>query len=837
MKFTKNWLFDYLETSASFNEILDGMLNLGLEVEQIVDYTEKLKDFTVAEILEDKKHPKADKLKICKVNTAFGIKEIVCGAPNARAGIKVIFANTGAVIPGTGITLKEAEIRGVKSSGMMLSEMELGISNEHGCIIEVSNKFNVGDLASTALELNDSLIDLAITPNLGYLLSVRNIAKALASINLGTFKEANCKALLNNVFISDNFSKSNLWYNYSLDTNFSVIKAIEGSKDKSINSLEVNINNKISNAFLAINITNIKHSKETPAYIKSRLKIIGQKLISPIVDITNYLIVDLNHPMHAYDKDTLGNDLTVDFGSKEDSILALDNNTYNKLNNLALVKSNNTPVAIAGVIGGKDFSVSGKTKNVTLECANFFANEVTKSSKKLSINTASSYHFQRGCNPLDLIYAANKALTLMKDVCDFTIGGIFLSENMPHKTKTIETSVNYINSILGTDLTEEKIKEYLESQDFTLKTTKEKLLVEVPFYRSDIEQECDIAEIILKMYGIKNIICKELPKDSSKKLDEDSNKVKEEHNYFNINLALKKSLACLGLLESINMSFISEENANLFNGYSDELKLSNPISNELSVMRKSLIPSLVTSVNNNTRAGYADLAFFEVANIYDSLERSIPSCAAILSGYKYRKDWRNKSITYDSFDIKEILFNLLANLGINVDKFKISKQNLPKYFHPSRSGSLLMGNTIIAYFGELTPKLTEHFNLKSNPAIFELFVNTLIIPKQKLPLNIKPISNLMPLERDFAFILDNKVTSIEIVRLVSSVNKQLISSVKIFDVFAHKDNSNRKSVAFSVLLSPLATLTEEDLANISDKIINTVTTKLGGILRDKQIDI
>lgn len=837
MKFTKNWLFDYLETSYSFNEILDGLLNLGIEVEKIIDYTEKLKDFKVAKILEAKKHPGADKLQICKVNTAFGIKEIVCGASNARAGINVIFANTGTIIPGSGITLKEAEIRGIKSSGMMLSEMELGISDEHGAIIEVSNNFKVGDLASTALDLNDTLVEVAITPNLGHLLSVRNIAKALASVNLGVFKEEKPNHLLNNIYLSDNYSKTNVWYNYSIDNNFNIIKRIEGSKDITNNLLELNVNNKISPAFLIVNITNIDSNQETPSYIKSRLKIIGQKIISPIVDITNYLTIDLNHPMHAYDKDTIGNNITVDFGSKEDNILALDNNNYNNLKNVSLIKSNNKTIAIAGVIGGKDFSVTDKTKNVTLECASFIATEITKSSKKLNISTASSYHFQRGTNPLDLMYAANKAVNLIKEICDCTIEGIFLAQNISSKTKTIETSISYINNLLGTSIPKDNIRKYLESQDFIVKIIEEKILIEIPCYRNDVEQECDIADIILKIYGIKNIVSKELPKTSRLSLEDIPIKVKEVNNYFNLNLIIKKSLATLGLLENINMSFISEENATLFNVYSEELKLSNPISTELSVMRKSLIPSLVASVRNNTRSGYSNLSFFEVANIYNSLEDSAPSCAAILSGSKYRKDWLNKTVTYNSFDIKEILFDLLTSLGINTDKFKISKQDLPKYFHPSRSGSLLLGNTVIAYFGELTPKLTEYFNLKSNPAIFELFVNTLILPKQKLPLTIKTASNLMPLERDFAFILDNKITAIEIIRLVSSVNRQLINSVKIFDVFTHKDNSNRKSIGFSVFLTPTTTLTEADINNLSDKIIHTVTTKLGGILRDKHIDI
>lgn len=850
MKFTKNWLFDYLQTNLKLEDILEGLLSIGLEVEQVIDYANKLKEFTVAEIISANKHPNADKLQVCNVNTAKGVKEIVCGAPNARAGIKVIFADSNTFIPGLGVTLKESEIRGIKSSGMMLSEKELDISNNHGSIIEVASDFKVGDVASKALGLDDALIEVAVTPNLGYLLSVQSIAKALAAKGLGKFKPKLQEELLKNIWFKNNTQNNNNWQyfnNYAdsnlLKTTVSDSSALNSSSSADTPALNIEVSTKISGAFVAIKLTGVNNNVVTPLWIQNRLKLIGQNLISPLVDITNYLTIDLNHPMHAYDSKTLGKDITVVEGNNKDSILTLDHKEYNNLEGIPLVKSNNKAIALAGIMGSENFSVTNLSNEVILECAHFYPLEVTKASKKLAINTTSSYHFQRGVNPFDLLYAANSAINLIKEICGCDIETTIIIQNLNNTVKVINTSTQYINDLLGTNLSPEVIVDYLSNQEgFKVEGVSNKLEVEVPYYRNDIEQECDLAETVLKAYGINNILPKELSACVEESITNNATTTniqqnKKEQNCFTLNLATKKSLASLGLLESINMSFIAEKTAKLFDIYDDELKLLNPISIDLSVMRKSLIPSLVQAASNNSRLGYSNIAFFEVSNVYNALNSSSLNAAAILSGAKHKKDWYHKEQNYNTFDIKILLFNLINSLGVNTDKFKISKEGLPTYYHPGRSGSLLLGNTPLAYFGELHPKLTEYFNLKNNPAIFELLLEAVPLPKLKLPLVIKELPKLMPLERDFAFIVDNNISAIELVRIVASVNKQLISDVRIFDVFSNKDMVNKKSIAFTITVTPKVTLTDSDINNLSQQIITVVNSKLGGKLRDENLKI
>ncbi|MGV3279003.1 phenylalanine--tRNA ligase subunit beta [Rickettsiales bacterium LUAb2] len=794
MKFTLNWLKEYLDTDKQLSDILDGLLSIGLEVESVRDYQEELKAFSVAEILTAEQHPNADKLQVCEVKTSEGIKQIVCGASNARAGIKVIYAKEGTYIKGLDVTLKKAEIRGVESIGMMLSEKELDLSDAHAGIVEVDNKYQVGEAAAVALEINDVVIDVAITANVAYLLSIKNIAKDLAALGLGKFK-------------------TKQYDDFNIQNN---------------NNITINASDKIVNRFVVAEFNNINNIA-SPKWLQSRLNMVGQKPISALVDITNYVMYELNHPMHVYDKDKIGSDLTITFGEVKDTMEGLNNNIYSSLSSIPVIKSNEQVVALAGILGSKNHSVDNNTKNVILECAGFIKEEVFKSNKILKVHTDSSYRFERNVNPNSINEAISLAKKLILQICGGELTATGEINNFNSRPLKVEVTTAFINDLLGINLTTSTIIDYLTKLEFKVtEQDNSNLLIEVPNYRTDIENEYGIAEVIVKMYGINNVKPLLLAKDNYA-----ANSLTPQ---FEQALLAKRSLAKSGLYEAVNMSFISEKLSNLFQVFNNELVLSNPISTELAVMRGSLIPALTHNVVNNVNKGFSNLALFEVGNIFSSLEEDgqKSSAAGIFYGLKEYKNWQNKDISYDVFDAKAKLFNLIEDLGLNPEKLIITKESLPHYYHPSKSGTVWIGKNPIAYFGEMHPLIAQDIGLKKTAIIFEVMLNNLPFSKKSNNVSIQELSNFMPFTRDFAFLFDKNIKASEVIKLVSAVDKQLIKEVRIFDVYeGDKLEENQKSIAFSVLFEPfIKTLNELEITEVGNKIIDTITNKLGGKLRN-----
>lgn len=797
MKFTLSWLNDHLEHNKSVSDLIDALTVLGIEVEEVINYGEKLKDFSVGYIKNAKPHPNADKLQICDVDTKFGQLQIVCGAKNARAGIYVIFAPSGTFIPGLSITLKDAQIRGIDSFGMMLSQKELGISDEHGEIIELGNSV-VGLPAADALNLNDVLFDVSITPNRGDLLGVRSIAKDLHAYGFGILKDINFSMAYDSII-----------------------------KTKSPITLE--INSDIASRFMLLEIRDIDNNAILPSYMVNRLHMIGQKSINPIVDLINYICIDLNQPMHAYDMDKLQNinNVSVIYGKDGDKLITLDGVENNITNIVPLVCFGDHIGAIAGIKGAMDSGCDVSTKNILLEIANFNHEIIAFAKRQLSINTDSAYRFER---KIDTKYqhSVECAVDLISNYLNGRVVSVSIYDNTIIRD-SMNISLDYINNLIGSPIAINDIIKTLKDLDFTIVNhTQDSINIIPASHRHYIENQSDVVSDIIRILLKGNIASIDIMKNI-----QESN-VAYNDKYL-LEIVSKKSLASLSMIETINMSFISQNLADIFQINNKELNLVNPISIDLSVMRQSLIPSLAQVALNNINNGIKEIEIFEVANIYNIMGEQQLVASALISGKKQVQNWHGKLEYFDVWDIKDKLFSFLSTLGINPVNLMLIQSDLPSYYHMGLSGKILMGkDTTIATFGKLHPMVIKNMDLKEDIFTFEVFLENLPINLNSIKKNIK-IPNLMPIERDFAFIFDKKVTAGEILKLTKSVNKQLISDVSIFDVYeGDKIPQGTKSIALRVKIQSYdKTLVENEIHDISNSIINTLQSKLNGKLRDK----
>jgi phenylalanyl-tRNA synthetase beta chain len=805
MKFTLSWLNNHLEHNKSTKEVLDALVMLGLEVEEVIDYKQLLSPYSIGYIKEATAHPNADKLKVCKVDTINGELQIVCGAHNARAGIYVVFGKVGTYVKALDITLKEANIRGVASFGMMLSEKELGISEEHGAIIEFNNG-KVGDEIGSYLGLDDTLIEIAITPNRGDCLGVAGIAKDLSAYWMNS-NGASAK-LKNPAFL------------------------LQGQELKALpKTIEINNTSNIAQRFALIKVENIDNNIVLPAYITRSLELIGQKSINPIVDLFNYLCVDINQPFHVYDFDKINNPKSVDLilAKQDDKFNGLDGVSYNLKNNTPLVMFDNQIGAIAGILGGMDSSCDNNTKNILIEIANFDKEVISFAKRDLAINTTSAYRFERQIDSNPNLAYDNVVYHIKKLFSGAKITGFSAVENEISK-QALELSLNYVNSILSMGLTLNEVAQILTRLDFSIVKMDEvnKILhIMAPSYRNYIVNCADVVGDILRIYGSDKL-------QSIKYLPNNAKSVIYNKNHY-LSLIAKKNLANEKLYETINMSFISNEEANIFGIYDDKLTLSNPISNNLSIMRQSLAPSLTKIAKENINRGEKNLAIFEVANVYKNDGSQELVAGILLSGNAIVSTWQQGNKAFDVWDIKLKLLNFLEAMNINYSAWGLDQKDIPSFYHLGRGASYTMGRgNVVAHFGQLNPMVLKDLEIKQNIFCAEVFLNRLPIEfniKQK-PINLP---NFMPIERDFAFLLNQDVSANEVIKLIKAVDKKFITNVYLFDVYqGDKIASNLKSLAIKVIIQPLENnLSEEEISTISNNIINTITTKLGGTLRDK----
>jgi len=797
MKFTLSWLKDHLETDKELDTIVDTLTNIGLEIESVADKSKEFTDFTVAEVLKAEKHPDADRLKVCTVKSIDGTFQVVCGAPNAREGMKGIFAPENSFIPGTGVKLKKTSIRGVESCGMLVSEREMGISDEHDGIIEVDVNFSLGDKFIEVFNLDDPVIEINITPNRGDCLSVRGVARDLAAAGLGKLKEN------------------------------SIIKNIEGTFDspvqweKDFTGDQEYICPGVAGRYFK-NVIN----KESPPWLQQRLKAIGLRPISALVDITNYITHDLGRPLHVYDADKIEGNLKMRYAKENEVCLTLDEENRECTKEMIVISDNKQLHGIGGIMGGLDSGCSFDTKNVFLETALFDPISVTKTGRSLKLQSDARYRFERGIDPTSIHWGVQAATNMILDLCGGETSKPVQTSILEDKQNTFEFNKDKTKSLGGVDVPNDKQKSILESLGFTVFEKGNFFVITVPSFRPDIVGEADIVEEILRIYGFDQIPLTNVIDYNTKKPVLSS----ELKSFYKI----KRAIANSGYLEAVTFSFMDEQISKLLSP--NVIKIKNPISADLDVMRPSNIPNLLVAVNQNKSKMISCGKIFEVGPIFDKnlKDMQVNVATGIAYGNLSGNNWNSENKDFDVFDIKSDLMKILKSLNAPIENLNYeSIKN--KVFHPGKSSSLRIGKNIIANFGELNPILLKSLDISNVVVAFEVFTETLaqFYSKKvstKSAFDNNPFQNV---ERDFAFVLPKSIKVNEIVNKIKKVDKKIIKKITIFDVYeGEKIDNQSKSIAIRVQLQPLEkTFSDQEIESFSNQIIDIVITSFGATLR------
>ena len=801
MKITFDWLKDHLSTNLKEEKLLDQLTNIGLEVESVENLSVGNELFKIAKIVNTEKHPNADRLKVCDVNVGEKeLKKVVCGANNAREGLITIYAPPGAIIPKTKIKLVEAKIRGVTSKGMLCSESELNLSDESDGIIELlKSKYEKSIGKSYFSKPSSNLIDLSITPNRPDCLGVRGIARDVAASGFGKLKYFKEKKI----------------------------------KSKVKQNLKVKINNEKNqgcNAFGSCLINNVKNI-ESPQWLKDKLISIGQKPISAIVDITNYVMIDINRPLHAYDADKIEKGIVVRNSKSGEQFTALDNKVYKLENGMCVISDSKGVLGLGGIIGGTRSGTEFNTKNVLLEAAYFDPRSIRNTAKKLNIDTDAKFRFERGIDPLSIEDGLNKAASLIKEICGGEISKIDIQKTEIYKNKTIKFDPHLFEQITGFKISIKEILNILEDLGFGIKRDKKYLKLNIPSWRPDISQGVDIVEELVRIAGYEKIKTVDPIKERTKSTLTKSQKL------FHF---LQRSIASKGYLEAITWSFTDSNYNDFFKDKNKEIKIINPISSELGVLRNSIFSNLIMYMSKNLDRGFKDLSIFEIGPIFTGSnpgEQNTVVCG-LSAGKKSRLSWIDKERNIDVYDIKRDVVQSLVEAGYNSDKFFIDSET-PNYYHPGKSGRLFLNkgkDQVAAYFGEIHPNILKKIDIKTESLIgFEIFLDNLKLPKKTLNDQKTKfvVSDYQKSERDFAFIVNKDVTSQDLINAVSNVDQNLISNIKIFDVYEGENiPENQKSIAISVSIQSFEkTLNDSDLEKINKLIIETVENKTGAKIR------
>ena len=799
MIITLPWLKEHLKTKASVNEIIDKLTNIGLEVEGVKESSSQLSDFKIAKIIKAEKHPNADKLKVCDVNIGGNeTLKVVCGAPNARDGLITIYAPPGAVIPKTKFQLKVAKIRGVESRGMLCSESELNISKESEGIIELENREN--EIGKNYFKNNsEKAIDVSITPNRSDCLGIRGIARDLSSSGIGKLIPLKKKKI-------------------KLSGHNSIKISI--SKDPNQGCLT------FGGCYIA-NITN----KESPEWLKNKLLTLGLKPISAVVDITNYVMFDLNRPLHAYDADKIDKEIIVRDSKEGEEFEALDDKKYKLKKGMCVIADKSSVLGLGGIIGGTKTSTEFDTKNILLESAYFLPRSIRKTARDLSIDTDAKYRFERGIDPNSVTEGLEIAAELITRICGGQASKFTITGKSAKKNDSIKFEVDKFEKLIGVPINVTEAQKILLSLGFKCKKVKKDLKVEIPSWRQDVSQDVDIIEELIRIKGFKNIKLIE-PK---KKRDKETLNFRQK--LFHLS---QRSLASKGYLETVTWSFTDSKIDKQFSKGEKEISILNPISSDLDVLRRSIFSNLAIHLKKNQDRGYEDLSLFEIGPTFFGKNPGEQEVIAggLRSGKVNRKSWIEKARDVDVFDIKSDVSKTLIELGINEKDLFIS-DNTKECYHPGRSGSITLKTEkgpLLAYFGEIHPAIIKKIDFKE-PNVYglEIFLKNMPEPNKKIRQIKKNFqtSNFQKSERDFAFVIDKifKVGLLE--KIIKDIDSSIIKEVITFDIYqGDKIPKDKKSVAINVSLQALdKTLSDKDLDQISKKIIDTVKVKTGATIR------
>lgn len=794
MKFTLNWLKEHLDTDAALDEILQGLDNVGLEVEGVENPADKLGAFTVAEILSAEKHPDADKLRVCMVNTGSETIQIVCGAPNARAGIKVVLGRPGDYVPGIDVTLKSASIRGVESNGMMCSARELELGEDHDGIIELDVAAPVGTRYVDFAGLDDPVIEIAITPNRQDCLGVSGIARDLAAAGFGTYKDGKPEAT-------------------------------KGTYQSPIN---IELETDECPVFMGRMIKGIKNGP-SPAWLADRLIAIGLRPISILVDITNFITYDRGRPLHVYDADKLSGNICVRASNKGESFQALDDRTYTDMSGgQTVITDDNGVLGFGGIIGGTSTGCSDTTTNVFVESAWFEPISTATTGREFGIESDARYRFERGVDPLSLADGIEQATALIVELCGGQASDIVSVGTAPKVGKTVSFRSERVMTLGGLDLPAAKSIAILERLGFTVEGN-DPYSVTVPSWRRDVEGEADLVEEVLRIHGLGHVPAVALPplgKKAGSTLTQNQRRAR----------AIKRRLAAQGLMEAVTWSFMSNKLAETFGGGSDDLIVENPISSDLNCMRPSILPNLIQAAGRNRDRGASNIALFEVGPQYrNASEKGQDLVAAGVRAAKFsERNWASAQKDVDVFDAKADALAGLEAIGAPVDNLQVFNE-APAWYHPGRSGTLRLGpKTILAAFGEIHPAILAKLDVDGPMVAFEIFVEN--IPPRRAKSASRGalnITNLQMVERDFAFVADGSLSAGDLIRAVKGADKKHIKEVRVFDIYeGDRIAADKKSIAISVTLEPQGqTFSDKEIEAICDKIIVSATKLAGVTLR------
>ena len=798
MKFTMSWLKDHLETEATVAEITEALTDLGLEVEGVEDPSQRLAAFTIGKVLQADKHPDADKLRVCTVQTDTGESQIICGAPNARAGITVVVAKPGTYVPGIDTTIQVGKIRGIESHGMMCSEREMELSDEHDGIIElpsgeVGARF-VDWLAANDPAKVDPVIEIAITPNRQDALGVHGIARDLAARGLGRLKPLPV---------------------HKVDGTFPSPISISIDEDTRENGCEV---------FAGRLIQGVKNGP-SPQWLQDRLKAIGLRPISALVDVTNFFTFDRNRPLHVFDADKVTGNLRVHRAQAGDTLVGLDEKTYTFSGGQVVISDDAGIESIAGVMGGLDTGCTEDTQNVFLEAAVWDRVQIAYTGRALKIHSDARYRNERGIDPAYNMQAMEDAAQMILDLCGGAPSEVTVAGAVPDTARAYRLDTDRVVSLVGMDIPAETQRATLQALGFVMQGD----MARVPSWRQDVLGEADLVEEVARVASLTLLQGQPLPRLHSGVPKPILSPLQKREQI------ARRTVASLGYNECVTYTFIEDGAAALFDGGDDARLLANPISSDMSHMRPDLLPGLLQAAARNQARGFMDLALFEVGHAFHGGEPDEQhlQVAGLLVGHTGAKDVHGARRAVDLFDAKADAEAVLAALGAPA-KMQILRGGA-NWWHPGRHGRLCLGpKKIMGVFGALHPRVLDALDVKGPAVAFTLYPAEIPLPRKTSATRPALVLNdLQAVERDFAFVVDAGVEALTLVNAAAGADKALIDEVRVFDEFIGGSlGEGKKSLAIAVRLQPRdKTLTEKDIEAVGAKIVEKVTKATGGTLR------
>ncbi|MBN9668784.1 phenylalanine--tRNA ligase subunit beta [Roseibium aggregatum] len=804
MKFTLSWLKDYLETDAGLEEIVERLNMIGLEVEEVTNRADRLKPFRIAKVLEAEQHPNADRLRVLKVDTGEGDPiQIVCGAPNARAGLVGVLGKPGDYVPGLDVTLSVGKIRDVESFGMMCSERELELSDEHTGIIDLPGDAPVGMAYAEWAGLDEPVIEISLTPNRPDCTGVYGIARDLAAAGLGTLKER---------------SHEQIRGSYACPVGV---------------TLDFGDTKPMCKAFGLRMVKGVKNGP-SPKWLQDRLTAIGLRPINILVDITNYITFDQGRPLHVFDADKVKGNLVVRRGKAGETLEGLNGKSYELDDTICVISDDNGVESLGGILGGEPSGCTEETVNVLIESALWDEDAIAATGRKLGVNTDARYRFERGVDPDYMMPGLEYATRMVLDLTGGEPSEAIQAGSVPDHSNIVDFPYSEIKRLSGVDVTTAEANVTLKALGFWISGAGDTVKVAAPSWRPDIEGKADIVEEVVRIIGLDRVPLTPLPRIGTvgqKVLT--PGQIRRDK--------ARRALAVRGFNEAVTWSFIAKEHAEHFGGGNAALALANPISTEMSDMRPSLLPGLLLAAQRNADRGFGDVALFEVGQVFldDTPEGQKTVAAGVRRGTAKMmgagRHWSGASDDVDVFDAKADAEAALAAIGAPVEKLQVYT-DAPDTFHPGRSGCLKLGpKNTLAVFGEIHPRTLATLDVEGPVVGFEIFLDALPQPKSKGGRSKGALnaSHLMPVRRDFAFLVSKDISAETLLKAARGAEKSLIADVTLFDIYQGQGvPEDQKSVAIDVLLQPRQkTLTDEEIDAVAKKIVANVEKATGGVLR------